>query len=71
MRIFSNNSTFLCNTLTVVSAGCCMQALVIMISFIRMQRNKGQFTSSKKSEGESGWGSAQDSGQDEAPQETS
>ncbi|KAF8024731.1 hypothetical protein BT93_F1801 [Corymbia citriodora subsp. variegata] len=38
---------------------------------LRMQRNKGQFTSSKKSEGESGWGSAQDSGQDDTPQETS
>ncbi|KAF5746764.1 GATA transcription factor 25 [Tripterygium wilfordii] len=37
---------------------------------LRMQRNKGQFTSSKKSDGASSWGSAQDSGQDDNPQET-
>ncbi|KAJ4830316.1 hypothetical protein Tsubulata_011292 [Turnera subulata] len=37
---------------------------------LRMQRNKGQFTSSKKSDGAYGWGS-QDSGQEDNPQETS
>ncbi|KAH7567642.1 hypothetical protein ACOSP7_010339 [Xanthoceras sorbifolium] len=39
---------------------------------LRMQRNKGQFTSAKKSEGGAfSWGSAQESGQDENPSETS
>ncbi|KAI4389828.1 hypothetical protein MLD38_002010 [Melastoma candidum] len=37
---------------------------------LRMQRNKGQFTSAKKSDGDCGWGSAPDSGQDELPFET-
>ncbi|KAI4366528.1 hypothetical protein MLD38_022397 [Melastoma candidum] len=37
---------------------------------LRMQRNKGQFTSAKKSEGDCGWGSAPDSGQGEMPAET-
>ncbi|EXB79625.1 GATA transcription factor 25 [Morus notabilis] len=36
---------------------------------LRMQRNKGQFTS-KKSEGAYGWGNSQDSGQDDNPPET-
>lgn len=35
-----------------------------------MQRNKGQFTSSKKSDGAYGWGGGQDSGQDDIQQET-
>ncbi|KDP41497.1 hypothetical protein JCGZ_15904 [Jatropha curcas] len=38
---------------------------------LRMQRNKGQFTSSKKSDGTYGWGGGQDSGQDDGLQETS
>ncbi|KAF2299806.1 hypothetical protein GH714_003539 [Hevea brasiliensis] len=38
---------------------------------LRMQRNKGQFTSSKKSDGPCGWGGGQDSGQDDSQQETS
>ncbi|XP_048226566.1 GATA transcription factor 25 isoform X1 [Ricinus communis] len=38
---------------------------------LRMQRNKGQFTSSKKSDGTYGWGGGQDSGQDDSQQETS
>lgn len=37
----------------------------------RMQRNKGQFTSSKKSEGDYNWGALQESGQDDNPQEAS
>uniref|UniRef100_A0A2P2JT47 GATA transcription factor 25 n=1 Tax=Rhizophora mucronata TaxID=61149 RepID=A0A2P2JT47_RHIMU len=37
---------------------------------LRMQRNKGQFTSSKKSDGSDGWGGSQDSGQDDSSQET-
>ncbi|CAN0873505.1 GATA transcription factor 25 [Linum grandiflorum] len=36
----------------------------------RMQRSKGQFTSSKKSDGSSGLDGSQDSGQDESQQET-
>lgn len=39
--------------------------------YIRMQRNKGQFTSSKNSEGACGWSSVQESGQDDSPAETS
>ncbi|KAH9690288.1 GATA transcription factor 25 [Citrus sinensis] len=39
---------------------------------LRMQRNKGQFTSAKKSEGGAlGWSNAQDPGQDDSPSETS
>ncbi|RVW65593.1 hypothetical protein CK203_033179 [Vitis vinifera] len=34
------------------------------------ERNKGQFSSSKKSEGTFSWDSVQDSGQDESPPET-
>ncbi|OWM67689.1 GATA transcription factor 25 [Punica granatum] len=37
---------------------------------LRMQRNKGQFTSSKKPDGAVSWGSGNDSGQDDNPQET-
>ncbi|KAK4803238.1 hypothetical protein SAY86_001441 [Trapa natans] len=38
---------------------------------MRMQRNKGQFTSSKKSDGTANcWGSGNDSGQEDNPQET-
>ncbi|XP_044474586.1 GATA transcription factor 25-like isoform X2 [Mangifera indica] len=38
---------------------------------LRMQRNKGQFTSAKKSEGGAfSWGSSQDSGQDNSSSET-
>ncbi|CAJ2652218.1 unnamed protein product [Trifolium pratense] len=36
-----------------------------------MQRNKGQFTSSKKQDGANGWGTDQDSGQDDSQAETS
>ncbi|GAU46721.1 hypothetical protein TSUD_244140 [Trifolium subterraneum] len=36
-----------------------------------MQRNKGQFTSSKKQDGANGWGTDQDSGQDDSQSETS
>ncbi|OMO57576.1 Zinc finger, GATA-type [Corchorus olitorius] len=32
---------------------------------LRMQRNKGQFSSAKKSDGSDSWGNSQDSGQDE------
>ena len=36
-----------------------------------MQRNKGQFTSAKKSEGGAfSWSSAQESGQEESPSDT-
>lgn len=38
---------------------------------LRMQRNKGQFTSSKKSDGTYNWSSGPDSGQDEGMGETS
>ncbi|KAI4307515.1 hypothetical protein L6164_030693 [Bauhinia variegata] len=38
---------------------------------LRMHRNKGQFTSSKKQEGENSWGTVQESGQDEIQSETS
>ncbi|XP_044510636.1 GATA transcription factor 25 isoform X2 [Mangifera indica] len=39
---------------------------------LRMQRNKGQFTSAKKSEGGAfNWGNSQESGQDDSPSETS
>ncbi|KAF9682465.1 hypothetical protein SADUNF_Sadunf05G0111700 [Salix dunnii] len=38
---------------------------------LRMQRNKGQFTSAKKSEGGYGWDGGQDSGLDDSQQETS
>ncbi|KAF5455970.1 hypothetical protein F2P56_025491 [Juglans regia] len=38
---------------------------------LRMQRNKGQFTSSKQSEGAYNWGTVQESGQDDSPQEAS
>ncbi|XP_031397009.1 GATA transcription factor 25-like isoform X2 [Punica granatum] len=38
---------------------------------LRMQRSKGQFTSIKKSEGDTSWGSGQESGQDDVPQESS
>ncbi|XP_045828248.1 GATA transcription factor 25 [Trifolium pratense] len=38
---------------------------------LRMQRNKGQFTSSKKQDGANGWGTDQDSGQDDSQAETS
>lgn len=38
---------------------------------LRMQRNKGQFTSSKKSEGGYNWGAVQESGQDDSQLETS
>ncbi|KAJ8762447.1 hypothetical protein K2173_007886 [Erythroxylum novogranatense] len=38
---------------------------------LRMQRNKGQFTSSKKAEGADGWAGSQDSGHDDSSQETS
>ncbi|GKV52398.1 hypothetical protein SLEP1_g58983 [Rubroshorea leprosula] len=38
---------------------------------LRMQRNKGQFTSSKKPEGSYNWGSGQDLGQDDGMTETS
>lgn len=41
-----------------------------LFGLIRMQRNKGQFTSSKKSDGAYGWGGGQDSGQDDIQQET-
>ncbi|KAJ9674042.1 hypothetical protein PVL29_023538 [Vitis rotundifolia] len=37
---------------------------------LRMQRNKGQFSSSKKSEGTFSWDSVQDSGQVDSPPET-
>ncbi|KAJ8773316.1 hypothetical protein K2173_028493 [Erythroxylum novogranatense] len=37
---------------------------------LRMQRNKGQFTSSKKADGANEWGGSQDSGQDDGSQET-
>ncbi|PSS17345.1 GATA transcription factor [Actinidia chinensis var. chinensis] len=37
---------------------------------LRMQRNKGQFTSSKKSEGAARWSTAEDSAQDDTPPET-
>lgn len=36
----------------------------------RMQRNKGQFTSARKSDGAYDWG-VQESGQDDSPPETS
>lgn len=36
---------------------------------LRMQRNKGQFTSAKKSEGAYNWGNVPDSGQDDSPPE--
>lgn len=36
---------------------------------LRMQRNKGQFTSSKKSEGDYNWGTVQESGQEDSPAE--
>lgn len=42
-----------------------------MLCCTRMQRNKGQFTSSKKSEGAYNWGTLQESGQDDSPQEAS
>ncbi|EOY15484.1 GATA-type zinc finger protein with TIFY domain [Theobroma cacao] len=38
---------------------------------LRMQRNKGQFTSSKKSDGAYSWGTSQDSGQDDNLPDTS
>ncbi|KAJ7007019.1 hypothetical protein D5086_022361 [Populus alba] len=38
---------------------------------LRMQRNKGQFTSAKKSEGGYGWDGGQDSAQDDSQHETS
>ncbi|KAK9930195.1 hypothetical protein M0R45_027262 [Rubus argutus] len=38
---------------------------------LRMQRNKGQFTSSKKSDGDYSWGTGQESGQDDSHAETS
>ncbi|XP_027355212.1 GATA transcription factor 25-like isoform X2 [Abrus precatorius] len=38
---------------------------------LRMHRNKGQFTSSKKQDGANGWGADQESGQDGVPSETS
>ncbi|XP_062025570.1 GATA transcription factor 25 [Rosa rugosa] len=38
---------------------------------LRMQRNKGQFTSSKKSDGDYSWGSGQESRQDDSNAETS
>ncbi|KAJ6735654.1 GATA TRANSCRIPTION FACTOR 25, partial [Salix viminalis] len=41
-----------------------------MYDYIRMQRNKGQFTSAKKSEGGYGWDGGQDSGLDDSQQET-
>uniref|UniRef100_A0A5B7BXD2 Putative GATA transcription factor 25 n=1 Tax=Davidia involucrata TaxID=16924 RepID=A0A5B7BXD2_DAVIN len=37
---------------------------------LRMQRKKGQFTSSKNSEESFSWNTAEDSGQDDSPQET-
>ncbi|OMO50807.1 Zinc finger, GATA-type [Corchorus capsularis] len=37
---------------------------------LRMQRNKGQFSSAKKSDGSDSWGNSQDSGQDENLSET-
>ncbi|GLT79928.1 hypothetical protein SLA2020_513940 [Shorea laevis] len=37
---------------------------------LRMQRNKGQFTSSRKPDGSYNWGSGQDSGQDDGMTET-
>jgi hypothetical protein len=42
-----------------------------MYDYIRMQRNKGQFTSAKKSEGGYGWDGGQDSAQDDSQHETS
>jgi len=45
--------------------------LLYMYDYIRMQRNKGQFTSAKKSEGGYGWDGVQDSGLDDSQQETS
>ncbi|KAH0989092.1 hypothetical protein GBA52_000575 [Prunus armeniaca] len=38
---------------------------------LRMQRNKGQFSSSKKSDGDYSWGNGQESGQDDSHAETS
>ncbi|KAJ7958903.1 GATA transcription factor [Quillaja saponaria] len=38
---------------------------------LRMHRNKGQFTSSKKPDGTFGWGAVQESGQDDNSSETS
>ncbi|KAL5559947.1 hypothetical protein UlMin_036158 [Ulmus minor] len=38
---------------------------------LRMQRNKGQFTSAKRSDGSYSWGTIQESGQDDNPPETS
>ncbi|XP_020206956.1 GATA transcription factor 25 [Cajanus cajan] len=37
---------------------------------LRMHRNKGQFTSSKKQDGANSWGTDQDSGQDDSQSET-
>ncbi|TXG52653.1 hypothetical protein EZV62_021822 [Acer yangbiense] len=43
----------------------------IYTGFLRMQRNKGQFTSAKKSEGGGfSWSSAQEAGQEESPSDT-
>ncbi|TQD93595.1 hypothetical protein C1H46_020803 [Malus baccata] len=38
---------------------------------LRMQRNKGQFSSSKRSDGDSNWSAGQDSGQEDCHAETS
>ncbi|KAF7817041.1 GATA transcription factor 25 [Senna tora] len=38
---------------------------------LRMHRNKGQFTSSKKQDGSNSWGAVQESGQDDGQSETS
>ncbi|TKY56345.1 GATA transcription factor 25 [Spatholobus suberectus] len=38
---------------------------------LRMHRNKGQFTSSKRQDGANSWGTDQDSGQDDSQSETS
>lgn len=43
----------------------------VWMSYLRMQRNKGQFTSSKKSDGDYSWGTGQESGQDDSHAETS
>lgn len=60
----------------VIPCCCLLLHFSFYISTIRMQRRKGQFTSSRKSEGADLWDTAQDntsheSGQDDSPHETS
>lgn len=56
----------------VVTCATTFLAIEIHLIFLRMQRNKGQFTSAKKSDGGAlVWGSAQEAGQEENPSETS